>query len=322
MGAELCIVNQPPIFMANAPTLLITTPTGNSGQHVLRTVLASGAAVRVLVRDPARLPADLPAGNLEIIQGDLHRPADLAHALDGIEGAFFCVPQSPDPADIGAYYRSFTEPFAEAARAAGLRRVVSISGGDGAGSGFRGVGQALWQVEQTLEAAVPAARHLRCGYFMENFYWLVEGLARAGVFALPVAADVPVPFVAAADIGRAGGHLLLDTAWTGHDGLAAHGPHPLTCAQAAEELSAALGFAVRFQPISGAQYKASVAPHGVSEALGQSLVEMFEAIAAGRDMGAPAAHYAACPTTLREWASGGLRHAAQRIRAGQSPASR
>jgi uncharacterized protein YbjT (DUF2867 family) len=35
--------------------LLVTTPTGNSGRHVLALALASSQKVRVLVRDPSKL---------------------------------------------------------------------------------------------------------------------------------------------------------------------------------------------------------------------------------------------------------------------------
>ena len=90
--------------------LLVTTPTGNTGSAVLKSVLAAGERPRVLLRDPAKLGPET-LGQVEVVQGDLHDPDDLARALEGIEGAFFCVPQSPDPDDLSAYYRSFTEPL-------------------------------------------------------------------------------------------------------------------------------------------------------------------------------------------------------------------
>ena len=37
--------------------IVITTPTGDIGRQVLDRVLDSGQAVRVIARDPSRLPA-------------------------------------------------------------------------------------------------------------------------------------------------------------------------------------------------------------------------------------------------------------------------
>jgi len=168
--------------------LLITTPTGHTGSHVLRAALAAAEPIRVLVRDATRLdPA--AQSHCEVVEGDLRDAAILRRAMDGVDGVFFCVPQSADPDDVGAYYRSFADPFVHAARAAGIRRVVYISGGDGAGSGGRGPGLALSRVEQAINATGIAARHVRCGYFMENLSYQVQPIARAGLFALPIAGD-------------------------------------------------------------------------------------------------------------------------------------
>jgi uncharacterized protein YbjT (DUF2867 family) len=297
--------------------LVITTPTGNTGRYVLQSALEQHESVRILVRDPSRLDASTQE-RCEVVQGDLCNPSDLIRALDGAEAVFFCVPQSPNPEDVSAYYRSFADPFAKAAKAACIQRVVAISGGDGSGSGFQGIGQALHEVEQTISATDIPARYVRCGYFMENFFWMIQPIVRAGIFSLPVAGDVPIPFVAACDIGRAAARLLLDRTWSGQEGIAAHGFTPLSCHTAATIISQVLGFAVRYQPVSGADYKASLSVHGVSDALGQSLVEMFEAITAGQDMAAPAIYQADCPTTLQAWMETSFKGAVAQIRSSMS----
>ena len=183
---------------------LVTTPTGNTGRGVLATVMSADPSVRVLVRDRAKL-ADAPA---DVIEGDLREDASLAAALAGAETAFFCVPQSENPADLGAYFKSFAIPFAAAASASRLSRVVVISGGDDEGENT-GPGKALRSNEDILANAIPSCRFVRCGYFMENLLWQVQTIAHAGFFTLPVAPDVPMAFVAADDIGAASGRLML-----------------------------------------------------------------------------------------------------------------
>lgn len=36
--------------------IVVTTPTGNIGRHVVRHLLDAGETVRVIARDPAKLP--------------------------------------------------------------------------------------------------------------------------------------------------------------------------------------------------------------------------------------------------------------------------
>lgn len=291
--------------------LLITTPTGNTGRAVLQAVLEAGETPRVLVRDPSKLSPEV-LNRVEVVQGNLHNPQDLERALSGIEGAFFCVPQSPDPEDLSAYYRSFTERFVEAAKTAGLKRLVAISGGDDQ-AGNRGPGKQLRESEEVLGTSGASLRFVRCGYFMEQFLWMMSGIVQGGVFALP---SVPMPFVAAQDIGRGAAALLLDRTWTGRGTVAAHGPERLTCGEAAQVASQVLGVPVRFQSVTAQQYAASLTPHGVSAAMGQSLGEMFEAISEGRDMGAQAERELPCPTTLRDWMSTVMKPAVAQLWAG------
>jgi uncharacterized protein YbjT (DUF2867 family) len=287
--------------------LLVTTPTGNTGQHVVQSLLAQGDQLRLLVRDPKRLDLSVHA-QCEVITGDLRHLDALAIALKGIEGAFFCVPQSTAPEDTNAYYQSFATPFAHACQNAGVKRIVAISGGDGR-EGNRGVGQALHKSEQAIAATGIAVRYVRCGYFMENFFWMMQPIVHAGLFSLPIKGDIAIPFVAARDIGQSAARLLADRSWVGQLGVAAHGPEKLTCDAAASILTDILGRMVRFQQISGEVYKSMLAKHGCSDALGQSLVEMFESISLGRDMGDNSTQPVECPTTLAQWAGTSLKPA-------------
>jgi nucleoside-diphosphate-sugar epimerase len=73
------------------PFTLITGSTGFIGGHLCRRLLATDERpVRLLVRNPSRLPADLAAG-AEIVIGDLADPASLAAAMRGAEVVFHCA---------------------------------------------------------------------------------------------------------------------------------------------------------------------------------------------------------------------------------------
>src|SRR5262245_25919669 len=73
-------------------TFLVTGATGNVGKHVVSSLVEEGAAVRALVRDPARV--SLPEG-VEAVRGDLSSPRTLEPALRGVDGVYLMWPGLP-----------------------------------------------------------------------------------------------------------------------------------------------------------------------------------------------------------------------------------
>ncbi|WP_336921049.1 SDR family oxidoreductase [Aquipuribacter sp. SD81] len=81
---------------AGAPVLVIGA-TGQVGRHVVASLLARGARVRALLRDPDR--ADVPAG-VERVRGDLRDVASLRAALRGAGAAFYVTPHETDEREL------------------------------------------------------------------------------------------------------------------------------------------------------------------------------------------------------------------------------
>ena len=96
--------------------VLVVGATGAVGGEVTAALLAAGAPVRVLVRDPDRV-AGLPAG-VERAQGDLHDPGSLDHALAGVRSAFYVSPHEADEVELA-------RNFVEACERAGVRLVFA-----------------------------------------------------------------------------------------------------------------------------------------------------------------------------------------------------
>lgn len=94
---------------------LVTGATGSVGRHVVAGLLAEAHAVRALTRNPDA--ASVPEA-AEVVRGDLAEPAGLAGALRGVE-AVYLMAMGDEP-----------DRFAEAAGAAGVRRIVLLSTGD------------------------------------------------------------------------------------------------------------------------------------------------------------------------------------------------
>src|SRR5215468_2759457 len=109
--------------------ILVTTPTGKIGQRVVRELLAPEFSVRVIARDPARLPAQVRE-QVEVVRGSTDDVAVLCRALDGVEALFWCVPtESLQETDVERHYEGFACAALRGLRQAGTPRVVTISAG-------------------------------------------------------------------------------------------------------------------------------------------------------------------------------------------------
>ena len=70
------------MFFHNRP-VLVTGATGFIGSHLAERLVAEGARVRVLVRDPQKLLPSL-RDRVEVMRGDLLQPDCFAAATQGL----------------------------------------------------------------------------------------------------------------------------------------------------------------------------------------------------------------------------------------------
>ncbi|HEY3313384.1 MAG TPA: SDR family oxidoreductase [Anaerolineales bacterium] len=112
---------------------LVTGGAGFIGSHIVRALLEQGDFVRVLDNFSTGKKENLAGLDVEIKEGDLRDAALVAQAVEGMdivfhEAAFVSVPQSmQDPLPCFEINQRGTEILLEAARKAGVRRVVLAS---------------------------------------------------------------------------------------------------------------------------------------------------------------------------------------------------
>ncbi len=107
--------------------ILITGATGYVGGRLLKRLEKSGRRLRCLARRPEVL-APRAGVATEVVAGDVLDPASLEQALAGVECAYYLIHSMGSKADFEAQDRDAARHFAEAARRAGVRRIVYLGG--------------------------------------------------------------------------------------------------------------------------------------------------------------------------------------------------
>ena len=107
--------------------ILVTGATGYVGGRLAPLLLEHGRDVRCLARRRRPAEARLPAA-AEVVEGDLLEPATLPAALEGVDAAYYLVHSMGTSGDFEEMDRRAARNFAEAAREAGVRRIVYLGG--------------------------------------------------------------------------------------------------------------------------------------------------------------------------------------------------
>jgi len=105
-------------------TVLITGATGYIGGRLIHALREKPVRLRCLARRPAFLTAKMPAA--DVVQGDMLEPASLGPALAGVDTAYYLVHAMGSGSDFEENERRSARNFADAAKAAGVRRIVYL----------------------------------------------------------------------------------------------------------------------------------------------------------------------------------------------------
>lgn len=283
--------------------IVVTAPTGNIGGQVLEDVLASGAAIRVIARDPARLPTAV-RNRVEVVEGSHGDINVVDQAFAGADTVFWLVPPDPRAARVDAAYVDFSRPACQAFRRQGVKRVVGISA-LGRGTAFQaraGLVTSSLKMDDLIAGSGVSYRAVTNPSFMDNILRQSELIKAQGMFVTPIAGDRKLPTCATRDIAAVAARLLLDPTWSGNGHVAVLGPEDLSFNEVAQILTDVLGKPVRYQQISADALRDRLIKAGMSEAMAQGTADMMAAKNEGLDNSEPRTPESSSPTTFRQWA--------------------
>jgi uncharacterized protein YbjT (DUF2867 family) len=198
--------------------------------------------------------------------------------------------------------------FIDAARAAGVKHVVKLSGiMPDLTSPFR-FARMHGEIERRLEASGMAFTHLRAGEFMPAYFRQVPSIVARGAMFLPME-DARI---ASIDVGDIAEIAALALTGSGHEGKTypLTGPEALTMAEVAEKLSAATGKTIRYVNVAPEEARKAQLAAGMPPYLADALVELFAERRKGKEAQVSAMAQTLLgrrPTSFDEFA---VRHAA------------
>jgi uncharacterized protein YbjT (DUF2867 family) len=149
------------------PVIVITTPTGQIGRQVLGNLLDSGEQLRVIARDPSKLPAGVRK-DLDIVEGSHGDAAVVDKAFAGADAVLWLTPADRRAPSVQAAFAGFTGPAAEAFTRHGVGRVgVSTLGRGTPWAAQAGFATGSLAMDDLIAASGVAYRALANPYFIE-----------------------------------------------------------------------------------------------------------------------------------------------------------
>ena len=107
---------------------LVTGATGYIGGHLAALLVERGHTVRAMARTPDKLRDAAWHDKVEVVKGDLTDPDSLVAAFDGVDVVYYLVHSMGTSSDFVKEEERSAHNVATAAKAAGVRRIVYLSG--------------------------------------------------------------------------------------------------------------------------------------------------------------------------------------------------
>lgn len=249
--------------------ILVVGASGTIGRVVVAQLLAKGATVRAMSRDPEKTRSLPGFAGADVVFGDPADPASLGPAFAGVDKVLLIPPSGPA-------WNQGEKKLIEAARAANVKYIVKISTVGAEPSqpsmslSFHSQGEALLR-----ESGIPFTV-LRANSFMQNFLVFYAASIRSDAAIYQCTGDVPTALVDTRDIAEVVVALLTESLpqYVGQI-LELTGPEALSYSQAAAKIGAATGREVRYVDIPPVAYRQALMGFGLPDWAADEVVNIY-----------------------------------------------
>ncbi|MFV8834933.1 SDR family oxidoreductase [Aquisalimonas sp. APHAB1-3] len=227
--------------------ILVTGASGTIGSELLRELVRKDEPVRAAVH-----VRPLDVDGVETCNIDYDRPETLPSALEGVDSLFLLSQQV-----------THEKPMVDAAREAGVRRIVYVSS-FGADTDTFVIGQLHREIELRIQETGMVWTFLRPNYLMQNFITLMGHDIRNDDAFYDSIGDARVSRIDTRDVSHVAARVLTES---GHDNRAYElsGPEAITHHDAAEVLSEVLGRRIRYVELDDDSFRRRLIAQGVPE---------------------------------------------------------
>jgi uncharacterized protein YbjT (DUF2867 family) len=118
---------KPESLVSNAPVVLLTGASGYVGGRLIPLLECQTVTLRCMARTPDKL-RPLVKDSTQVVRGDVLDTSSLDEALVGVHTAYYLVHLMTDSADFESEDRQAATNFADAAKKAGVRRIIYLGG--------------------------------------------------------------------------------------------------------------------------------------------------------------------------------------------------
>jgi uncharacterized protein YbjT (DUF2867 family) len=226
--------------------ILVTGATGKTGSDVARGLRALGKPVRTIARNAEKAQSLVKLG-VEVVTGDGTDLAILRNALNDVEQVVMIYPNGP--AQLG-----LEKGLVDAARVAGIDRIVKLSSMEALAHMTNPVHQTHYQSEQHIKASGIAWTMIRPNFYMQNFFGNAFTIKSEGKFYLPMGKGRAV-MTDTRDVAAATVHVLT-TPGHANQTYEITGPTLMSFADVAADFAKVLGKPVEYVDQDPAAYKA------------------------------------------------------------------
>ncbi|HWZ98940.1 MAG TPA: SDR family oxidoreductase [Candidatus Dormibacteraeota bacterium] len=249
--------------------ILVTGATGTVGREVVAQLLAAGAKVRAMTRNPAKAKLD---SRVELVKGDFEDPASLSAAVKAVERVFSLT--------TGPQTGQHEKNLAQAGKSAGVRHIVKLSAMGGDGETKNDIRKWHDEGEQAFRDSGIPLTVLYPGAFMSNALHWRETIRAAGkVFSNY--GDGKLPPVHPRDIAAVAVRALTTA---GHEGKSypLTGPEALTVAEQVKILAGTIGKPVEYVPVTDDAARAGMQRAGLPAELVNALIPFAAFVRSGK----------------------------------------